>query len=110
MNTWITFIGIFVGVLLRTLLPALRKALEATPEKPFKWDYKYTSTAVLSIILALFVPLMALPQFTLSEYSNFLVFKALTFALTGSGINGLINETERWLILSPSRVNMKENS
>jgi len=113
MDQLVPFIGIFIGVLIRTMAPALRKALEAPPEEPFKWDHRYTATAVVAISVALLVAVMAYPGFTPSEGGVLFIFiEALAFALTGAGMNSLINEAVSWLgTPSPSRVtDMKEEN
>jgi len=96
----VSFLGIFVGVLLRTLLPAVRKAVEDTSGE-FKWDHRYTLTAVSAILIAVFVSSMAYPQFSPPEGGGGLVFiQALGF---GAGLNSLINEAKSWLSFEPSR-------
>lgn len=95
MGDWIATLGIFIGVLLRTILPALRKALEAPPEQPFRWNHRYTMTAVSAILIAVYVTLKAYHQFTPPSDGIIIVFiAALVF---GSGLNSLINEATEWI-------------
>lgn len=83
----ISFTGILIGILLRAMLPALRKAL-TDPE--FKWQHRYTLTA----ITAIWVAVIAYPKFTPPQGPTYIVFlNALSY---GAGLLAMLNEALEW--------------
>jgi len=91
----IALIGIFLGVFVRTVSPALRKIKEAAEkQEEFKWNHKYTVTAVASFLSAFTVTLLAYPTFQIPTGNLYLVFSSAF--IFGSGLNSLINEVQAW--------------
>ena len=91
----IAIFGIFSGVLVRTLSPALRK-MKQTAQKgeKFKWNHKYTVTAIISGITAFIVTMLSFPSFQITSNNPITVFSS--GFIFGTGLNSVINEVQAW--------------
>jgi len=88
------FAGSFVGIIVRLALPILRKKEQINREG---WKHKYTTTTVLTVILALFITGLAFPMASIPEiFDTLFSLFWLAFA-SGYGANSAIIEVSEYL-------------
>lgn len=88
------FVGSFIGSIIRIALPVPRKSDEISSEG---WNHRFTTTTILTVVLAIIITGLAFPMATIPEsFDTLFTLFWLAFA-SGYGGNAAIIEISEYL-------------